>query len=64
MEKYELHSKKCFTSQHGIFFLSWKVLELEGVVQLCSNNACHMCKSQGGLTANVKFHFFYLNPTF
>ena len=21
-------------------------------------NACHMCKSQGGLTANVKLHFF------
>ncbi len=24
-------------------------------------NAYHVCKSQGGLTANVKLHFFSLN---
>ena len=23
-------------------------------------NACHMCKSHGGLTANVKLHFFVI----
>ncbi len=23
-------------------------------------NACHVCKSQGGLTANVTLHFFYI----
>ncbi len=28
------------------------------------NNACHMCKSQGGLSANVKLHFFYISCTF